>query len=139
MAKRNPYKAGGMFEGASRLIFGNATQLRRNMRDAETVLWMYLKNGVNGCKIHRQHPIGLYIADFYCHKAKLIIELDGTIHDKPEVKENDDARQKELERCGYVISRFTNQQVLKKTEEVIKIITEQIKFLTDSEKQNTLG
>ena len=137
MAKKNSYKAGGMFEGASHLIFENAKHLRKTMTDAETVLWMYLKEGINGFKIRRQHPIGLYIADFYCHKVKLIIEVDGTIHDNLEVKETDDARQKELERWGYIIIRFTNQQVMEKAEEVIKIITEKILFLTGLQKQNT--
>lgn len=125
-----------MFEGASHFIFENAKHLRKNMTDAETILWMYLKTGINGCKIRRQHPIGSYIADFYCHKAKLIIELDGGIHDRPEVKEIDETRQKELERKGYVVIRFTNQDVIKNPEEVIKIITERILFLTNLIKQD---
>ena len=73
----SPFKNGGMFEGASHLIFANAKLLRKNMTAAETVLWMYLKAGINDCKFRRQHPIGIYIADFYCHKAKLGIEVDG--------------------------------------------------------------
>jgi very-short-patch-repair endonuclease len=79
MSLKNPYKPGGMFEGASRLIFANAKHLRKNMTATETVLWMYLKVGIDGFKFRRQHPIGLYIADFYCHKAKLIVEVDQFI------------------------------------------------------------
>src|SRR5580765_7230356 len=86
MSLKNPYKEGGMFEGASHLIFGNAKHLRKNMTVAQTVLWMHLKKGINGFKFRRQHPIGLYIADFYCHKAKLIVEVDGLVHSEPEVK-----------------------------------------------------
>ena len=75
-----------MFEGASHLIFANAKHLRKNMTDAETVLWMYLRLGMNGLRFRRQHPIGLYIADFYCHKLKFIIEADGSIHNEPDIK-----------------------------------------------------
>jgi very-short-patch-repair endonuclease len=137
MTLKNPYKSGGMFEGASHLIFANAKHLRKNMTDAEIVLWAHLKKGINDFKIRRQHPIGFYIADFYCHKSKLIIEIDGLIHNEAHIKEADDARQKELERWGYTIIRFTNQQVLEKPEEVIKIITEKISELTNLRKQNT--
>ena len=86
MSLKNPYKRGGMFEGASHLIFANAKHLRKNMTDAETVLWMYLRLGMNGLRFRRQHPIGLYIADFYCHKLKFIIEADGSIHNEPDIK-----------------------------------------------------
>ena len=137
MPLKNPYKSGGMFEGASHVIFANAKHLRSNMTEAETILWLHLKKGINGFKIRRQHPIGLYIADFYCHKSKLIIEIDGSIHDKLSIKESDDARQKELERWGYSIIRFTNQQVFEKLEEIIKIITDKISELTNLQKQNT--
>lgn len=126
-----------MFEGASHVVFANAKHLRKSMTDAEIVLWSCLKAGITGFKIRRQHPIGLYIADFYCHKVKLIIEVDGSIHNEPDIKEADDARQKELERWEYTIIRFTNQQVIEKPKEVIKIITEKISQLTNLQTQNT--
>jgi imidazole glycerol-phosphate synthase subunit HisF len=102
LAVKNPYKQGGMFEGASHLIFENAKQLRNNMTAPEMALWLHLRNGVNGLKFRRQHPIGIYIADFYCHKVKLIIEVDGSIHNKQEVKENDEFRQNDLNNWGYI-------------------------------------
>ncbi len=126
-----------MFEGATSLIFANARQLRKNMTDAEKVLWMHLKTGVNNFKIRRQQPIGLYITDFYCHKVKLIIEVDGSIHNEPGAKEADEVRQKDLENWGYNIIRFTNQEVMKNSEAVIKIITEKILQLNNLQKQNT--
>lgn len=138
MALKDPYKSGGMFEGASHLIFANAKHLRKNMTDAETILWSYLKNGVSGYKIRRQHPIGLFIADFYCHQPKLIIELDGSILSKPDVKEADDAKQKELQKSGYTVIRFTNQDVTVKPEGVLKIITEKILQLIDLQKKYSL-
>jgi cyclase len=100
-----------MFEGASHIIFGNAKHLRKNMTDAEKVLWFYIRGGTNVWKFRRQHPIGVYIADFYCHRAKLIIEVDGEIHNEETVKCLDKERQTNLENWGYTVIRFTNQQV----------------------------
>lgn len=74
-----------MFLGADRLIFQNAYALRGSMTDAETLLWGYLKGSQLGAKFRRQHPIGIYIADFYCHQRKLIIELDGSVHNLPKL------------------------------------------------------
>jgi len=107
------------------------------MTDAETIIWRHLKKGINGLKFRRQHPIGLYIADFFCHKARLIIEVDGLIHSKPEIKEVDESRQKELESWGYTIIRFTNEQVMKNAEEVINIIIENISNINNTGKEST--
>jgi len=68
MLDKNPYKKGGMFEGASFLLFEKAKKLRKNMTGAEEVLWMYLRKGIGGYKVRRQHPIGIYIVDFFCYK-----------------------------------------------------------------------
>jgi cyclase len=138
MSLKNPYKQGEMFEGASHLIFANAKHLRKNMTAAETVLWIHLRKGINGFKFRRQHPVGLYIADFYCHRVKLIVQVDGLIYNEPGVKQSDDIRQKELETWGYTIIRFINQEVNEKPEEVIKIITEKILQLINLQKQNAL-
>src|SRR6266536_6063321 len=94
--KNNPFKKRGMFQGADSLVFELAKDLRRNMTTAEKVLWIYLRQGILGLKFRRQHPIGIYIADFYCHRVKLIIEVDGSIHDKKEVKEYDERRENDL-------------------------------------------
>ena len=135
---KNPYRSGGMFEGASHIIFENAKHLRKNMTDAEKVLWMYLKVGIAGLKFRRQHPIGLYIADFYCHKIRLVIEVDGSIHEDAEIKKLDEVRQSDLEKWGCNILRFTNQKVMNQIEEVIKIISGKISQLNNLQKQNTL-
>ncbi len=134
---KNPYRSGGMFEGASHIIFENAKHLRKNMTDAEKVLWMYLKGGIAELKFRRQHPIGLYIADFYCHKIRLVIEVDGSIHEDAAIKKLDEVRQSDLEKWGCNILRFTNQQVMNQIEEVIKIIREKISDLNNLPKQNT--
>lgn len=108
-----------MFNQAHPLIFENAKALRKNMTEAEKVLWGYLKGGIDGFKFRRQHPIGVYIADFYCHKTKLVIELDGKIHDKPEVKILDEQRENELKRLGYEVIRFTNEELFQNIEKVL--------------------
>lgn len=137
MKLKNPYKLGGMFNGASYLIFKNAKQLRKNMTAAEMVLWLHLRKGLYGLKFRRQHPIGLFIVDFYCHKVKLVIEIDGSIHNLEDVKENDKLREKELQKWGYSVIRFTNDELLHKCEEVINAITQKILELNNLLKQNT--
>lgn len=113
---------GDMFEGANNLVFELAKELRRNVTEAEQKLWFHLKQGVSGFKFRRQHPLKNYIADFYCHKLKLVIEADGGIHNKPEIKEYDAIREQNLIEWGYVVIRFTNDQILKEEEKVIRKI-----------------
>jgi len=124
MSHKNPYKKGGMFEGASFLLFENAKQLRNKKTPAEEVMWMHLRKGISGYKFRRQHPIGTYIADFFCHKAKLIVEIDGSIHNNDEIKKNDFIRESDLEKLGYTIGRFTNDEVSKQIETVLNKISE---------------
>jgi cyclase len=124
MGNTNPYKKSGMFEGASPIIFENAKRLRNTMTDAETVLWMHVKGIINGCKFRRQHPIGQFVADFYCHKAKLIIEVDGSIHNLPDVKKMDKEKEEYLEQNGYVILRFSNNEIKTSIETVPGKITQ---------------
>ncbi len=111
-----------MFLGASKIIFENARELRKNMTNAEKILWRHLKIKPNGYKFRRQHPLGIYIADFYCHKLKLVIEVDGSIHDNEEIKLNDEVRQKLIEEDGLTVIRFTNSQILNDILNVLKII-----------------
>lgn len=77
-----------MFYGAKPHIFEKAKELRNNMTEAEKLLWGKLqKNKIMGLRFKAQHPIDIFIADFYCHKLKLVIEVDGGIHNLPENKE----------------------------------------------------
>lgn len=93
--------------------------LRRNQTQAEHKLWYYVSRSQLGVKIRRQHGIGQYVADFYCHKAKLVIEIDGGVHLKPDVQERD--REKELffNELGLTVLRFTNQEILCNIEMVL--------------------
>ncbi len=81
------------------------------MTPAETLLWSYLRaNRFEGRQFRRQQIISGYIADFYCHSASLIIELDGGIHERQQ--EYDTERQQALEFQGFRVMRFTNEQVM---------------------------
>ncbi len=97
-------------------------KLRNNMTECEKMLWEKIsRKQLNGLKFRRQFPIGRYIADFYNHEKKLIIEIDGSIHNQQ--KEYDKNREKYLEASGYNIIRFTNDEVINNINMVIdKII-----------------
>jgi len=110
-----------MFYGAKRTIFQNAFDLRKNMTLAEKVLWERLNKSQFGVRFKAQHPIDIFIADFYCHKYRLVIEVDGEIHLSQ--KEYDENRTAELEnRWGLTVIRFTNEEVLNDTDRVIEDI-----------------
>ena len=109
-----------MFYKADPLIFDNARELRNKLTPAEQIFWLRLKERFPEYKFRRQHPISIYIADFYCHKIKLIIEIDGSIHDSEEVKLNDKKRQQDLEELNLTVIRFTNSQVKNEIESVIE-------------------
>jgi len=115
-----------MFLGADSLIFQNAEALRNMMTPAEMLLWGHLKGNQLGTKFRRQHPLGIYIADFYCHQHKLIIELDGSIHDVPEVAANDIQRQTNLEAEGLKFLRFKNEQIFNQLENVLNTIKKEL-------------
>ncbi|HCN82344.1 MAG TPA: imidazole glycerol phosphate synthase subunit HisF [Sphingobacteriaceae bacterium] len=111
-----------MFQGASHLIFKNAERLRADMTLAEMLLWGYLKGSQLGAKFRRQHPINIFIADFYCHKHQLVIELDSSIHNLPEIILYDQERQHLLEESGLRVLRFTNNEVFKNIPKVLETI-----------------
>ena len=86
--------------------------LRRNQTPAEERLWNIVRNrGVGGLKFRRQHPLANFIVDFYCHELKLVVELDGDIHDKTKVKIRDEAREYFLRGLGLTVLRFRNDEV----------------------------
>ena len=93
------------------------TALARGLRQqsglAEQKVWAQLRAGkLDGFKFRRQNPIGRFIADFACERLKLILEIDGGIHERDDVALNDEHRQAELEALGWTVLRFRNQQVL---------------------------
>ena len=120
-----------MHAGAKPEIFRFAKEMRKNPTESEKALWDILRKfRFKGYIFRRQHPVDIFIADFYCHKLKLIIEVDGEIHDSDQAMEYDDGRSAELEKYGLKILRFTNDQVLKETEMVTSQIQNYITILT---------
>lgn len=87
-------------------------ELRKSLTPAEAYLWKHLKaRQFEGRRFNRQHSIKNYIVDFYCAKEKLIIELDGEVHNNSAVQENDEKRTRDLEELGYTVIRFENKMV----------------------------
>lgn len=107
-----------------------AGELRRNQTLAEKTLWQALrKRNLKGHKFRRQHPIGRYIVDFYCHSAKLVVEVDGSIHDILSVKEYDIVREQEIAALGLHVLRFSNEQVLTNLDSVVEEIISALDFI----------
>jgi very-short-patch-repair endonuclease len=91
----------------------NARALRKNSTDAERVLWSELRDHrLNGASFRRQVPIDNYIADFICHAARLIIELDGGQHFSDQSEAADAARSAVIEAKGFQVLRFGNHDVM---------------------------
>src|SRR5215208_2177582 len=88
-----------------------AKELRYEMTPAEKVLWNELRANKLGVHFRRQQIIAGFIVDFYCHKAALVIEVDGDIHDLQ--KEDDAKRDKALSEIGLKIVRFRNEDVIR--------------------------
>ena len=98
-----------------------AKKLRKNMTDAERLLWRHLRNReLGGYKFRRQRPIGPYIVDFVCLEKKLVVEVDGGQHAGQ--VELDSKRSDYLKEKGYRVLRFWNNEVLQATESVLTVI-----------------
>ena len=107
-------------------ILNTARMLRRNLTDQERHLWYdFLQK--YPVKIYKQKIIGNYIVDFYCHSAKLVIELDGSQHYTARGKECDEKRTAALEKHGLSVLRFSNKDVDERFEQVCYIIDQRIK------------
>jgi very-short-patch-repair endonuclease len=119
--------------GAKHDVMELAKMLRNTMTYHENLLWEKLKGKqICGLRFRRQHPISFFIVDFYCHEARLVIEVDGEIHvDKIDY---DDGRSAEMEKFGIKVIRFTNLEVENIIEKVIRrieaIVNERIKSTT---------
>ena len=132
MKKLKPNHDDGMWKGAPSDLFSKAQFLRRNETIAEKLLWEKLRNNqLEGLKFRRQHPVNIYIADFYCHKFKLIIELDGDYHDQEEQKQKDEVRTEVLRLNGLKIIRFKNEEVEQDINQVLTTIKNKIEQLKE--------
>jgi very-short-patch-repair endonuclease len=98
-----------------------ARELRRQMTPAEKLLWDRLRDRrLAGLKFRRQHPLGCFVADFYCAKHRLAIEIDGSSHQT--WQEYDATRTSVIEEMGCRVIRFRNEQVLDDIESVLAAI-----------------
>lgn len=89
-----------------------AKEMRKKPTEAELVFWNAIKGGKLGTKVRRQVTIGEYIVDFLIPQYRIVIEIDGGYHDTPEQKEVDRKRQEWLEKNGYKVIRFRNEEVV---------------------------
>ena len=96
--------------------------LRSNATTAEKILWQYLRREQLGYKFRRQFSIGNFVVDFYCHVARLVIELDGWTHNSDRTKMKDVAKQEFLETKGHKVIRFTNEEMFGDIEPVLRKI-----------------
>lgn len=102
----------GYLNYGNRELVRKARSLRNSMTRAEIMLWSKIRSKqVCGLKFRRQQPICDYIVDFYCDSIKLIIEIDGEIHNMPEIEQHDISRESELRNHGFQFLRFANNEV----------------------------
>ncbi|HWR84011.1 MAG TPA: endonuclease domain-containing protein [Candidatus Deferrimicrobium sp.] len=109
--------------GAGGEVVARARQLRKKQTPAEQMLWACLRDRrLGGLKFRRQHPIDKFIADFYCHEARLIVEVDGAVHRENDQAERDALRTEVLRRFGLSVVRVTNTEVETALEKVLSAI-----------------
>ena len=99
--------------------------MRKHPTAAEDVLWQRLRKGqIKGLRFRRQQAIGQFIVDFYCFEARLVIEVDGSIHSQPGHAEYDTERHNYLDSLGLRVLRFSNTQVIDHPESVLTFIND---------------
>jgi len=105
-----------------------ARELRREQTPSEEALWDLLRDrSALNLKFRRQHLIGPYVADFYCHELKLIVELDGGVHHDPSQAAHDQNRDANLTSLGYKILRFANEDIHENPQTVLDRIAGTVK------------
>ncbi len=126
--KSNPRLDYPIYCGANPEIIKLAKDNRKNMTPAEKKLWHYLQNRkLSGMKFRRQHPVSKFIADFYCHEVKLIIEVDGGYHQESYQQDSDSGLERELQELDLTIIRFRNEEVENNIGDVLEKIQTAIK------------
>ena len=104
-----------------------ARSLRNKSTRSEIALWLQLKGKFEGkYDFHRQKPLDNYIADFFCHELKLVIEIDGITHQWEETKKKDYRKEYRLNELGLNVLRFTDDDVLNNLDRPVKIILQYI-------------
>lgn len=110
---------------------GRAREMRREPTAAELRFWsMVRQERMLGLKFRRQHQIGPWIVDFYCHEHRLAIELVGSIHDNPEARLRDTSRQHNLEALGFHVLELLNEEILSTPDMVPEKIQRYLQTIT---------
>lgn len=117
-----PRSGGGGYPSLRRHEVYSARKLRREMSLPEVLVWQQLKSAKQGFSFRKQHPIGPYVADFYCAASKLIVEIDGQAHSHGNRPEKDMLRDQWMIEKGYFVLRISAQEVMKNIEDVIRSI-----------------
>ena len=111
--------------GTTPNLIAAARQLRQNLTPAEKMVWDALKSRqLNGLKFRSQHPIESFVVDFYCPQHRLVVKLDGAVHDQQ--GEYDAARTEKLNHLGYRVIRFDNRDVMSDLSRVLQQIVNAI-------------
>lgn len=106
-------------------IFDLCRRLRKKQTKTEKLLWAHLRRkGLNGLKFRRQHPLGRYIADFYCPEARLVVELDGKVHNLQDQREYDEVRKEIMEVHRIKLLRIKNDEIEQNIENALKRIAD---------------
>ena len=108
---------------------GRARELREEQTSAERILWERLRNRrFLGLKFRRQFPVESFIADFYCHEERLVLEVDGSVHEEPQQKAHDENRDIALRVRGFKVLRITNEEVCQSMDAVLRSIADTLKL-----------
>jgi very-short-patch-repair endonuclease len=105
-------------------ILQRSRDFRHPLTPAEAKVWQAVRNRQIGFKFRRQHPIGRFIADFYCAEAQLVIEIDGDVHAQPDQSAYDEARTASLNERGYSVLRIKAREVEEDLGAVVQAIWE---------------
>jgi very-short-patch-repair endonuclease len=125
MTEERVTEFGTVLPRGSRELVKRARELRHDATSAEQVLWERLRGRkIAGRKFRRQHPVGRFVADFFCDDARLVIEVDGAIHQEPTQQERDATREYILRESTLTVLRFSNDHVLNRTDQVVQMITD---------------
>lgn len=122
--------AGFIYQTSDKMWYGILKEFAKKNRqfptEAESILWHMIRGKSLGVSFRRQHIIGPFIADFCCLERKLIIEVDGAYHQVPEQQISDKERAEWLNQLGFNIIRFTNEEIICNTDNVLSKIKEHI-------------
>ncbi|HJW28862.1 MAG TPA: endonuclease domain-containing protein [Saprospiraceae bacterium] len=117
-----------MHLNAPPFLYARAKQLRKNMTEAETILWSALRNRkFHGLKFRRQHPLDNYVVDFYCHQFRLVVEVDGRHHGEKVTAFEDQEKTNQLESQGITVIRYTNAEIINHLDYVLNDLQNRLK------------